>query len=67
MATEMMNQILNALVHGTLICVCTGFCLLGLLGVWKWFFGVVQRVLFALFPALRAWSENRQNRRNGRR
>jgi len=59
MTIDVMSQILNALIRGTLVCVCTGFCFLGLIGVWKWFFGVAQRILYAMFPALKAWCEKR--------
>ena len=63
MSNELFNQILDGIIRGTLGAICTGFCILCLIGIWKWFFGVMRNGLFYLFPNLKAWAENRKQRR----
>lgn len=60
---EIIEQIMDSMVRGTLTGICLGFWVLCLAGVWKWFLGVAKRALFYLFPGLKAWSEDRRKRR----
>ena len=63
MTTELFNQILDGIIRGTLGGICAGFCILGLVSIWKWFFGVMRNGLFYLFPRLKAWSDDRRKRK----
>ena len=46
----MLNELMDALVRGTLAGICVSFWLMGLTAIWKWFLGVVKRFLHWLFP-----------------
>lgn len=50
MTIEMISEILNAMVRGTLYGICISFWMMGLAMIWKWFIGVVKRFLQLLFP-----------------
>ena len=60
MNMEMRNEVLQAIVSGTMTGICLGFIVLGLAAIWKWFFGVVKRVVLFLFPGLEAWAQRRR-------
>ena len=63
MTVEVINQLMDAMVRGTLTGICIAFWLLCMIGIWKWFIGVMKRALFCLFPSLQAWAENRRKMR----
>ena len=63
MTTELFNQLLDGIIRGTLGGICAGFCILGLVSIWKWFLGVMRSGLFYLFPRLKAWAEDRKQRK----
>lgn len=50
MTIEMLNEILDAMVRGTMIGICASFWIMGLAIMWKWFLGVVKRFLHWLNP-----------------
>lgn len=50
MTKEFLNELMNALVDGTIFGICFGFWVMVLMVVWRWFFGVVKRFLHWLFP-----------------
>ena len=64
MNMEMINEVIQAVVSGTMTGICLGFIVLGLAALWKWFFGVVKRVVLFLFPGLEAWAQRRREARN---
>lgn len=37
-------------VQWTFILICVGFWCIGLIAIWKWFIGVIRRMLRYLFP-----------------
>lgn len=63
MTAEMINEFMNTIVQGTLTGVCLAFWFMCIVGVWRWFIGVMKRVLFYLFPGLHAWAESRRKMR----
>ncbi len=60
MNMEMVNQVVEAIVSGTMTGICLGFIALGLVAIWKWFFGVVKRVVIFLFPGIATWVQRRR-------
>lgn len=50
MTKEFLNELMNALVDGTIFGICFGFWVMVLMMVWRWFLGVVKRFLHWLFP-----------------
>ena len=60
MTVEVINQLMDAMVRGTLTGICIAFWLLCMIGIWKWFIGVMKKALFYLFPGLKAWADNRR-------
>ena len=50
MTTEMISEILSAMVRETLYGICINFWMMVLAMIWKWFIGVVKRFLQLLFP-----------------
>jgi len=50
---EIINDIIDCIIRGTLCGICLGFCGYGLVSIWKWFFGVSKRMLHNLFPKCR--------------
>jgi hypothetical protein len=60
MITETINRLMDAVIRGTLCGLCLGFCLYGVIAVWKWFFGVSKRFLHYLFPGCR-WFKSKQS------
>ena len=48
-----LNTIIDIAVRGTICCICLGFGLLGLIAIWKWFFGVMKNALLYLFPGFK--------------
>lgn len=66
MTIELMNQVMDIIIRGTLCGICLGFSLLSLIGIWKWFLGVMVRGLFYFFPGLEDWVRNRKKvKKNG--
>lgn len=43
MTMEMLNEIMDAMIRGSLIGFLASFWLMGLIAVWRWFLGVVKR------------------------
>ena len=60
MNMEIVNEVMEAIIRGTMTGICLGFIALGLVAIWKWFFGVVKRVVLFLFPGLEAWAQRRR-------
>ena len=52
MTTELINTFMDSIIRGTLTGICLGFCILGVVAIWKWFFGVMKRALLYIFPGL---------------
>lgn len=50
MTMETINMIMDAMVKGTLTGICISFWMFGLAMVWKWFVGVIKRMIHYLFP-----------------
>ena len=63
MTVEVINQLMDAMVRGTLTGICIAFWLLCMIGIWKWFIGVMKKALFYLFPGLKVWADNRRKTR----
>ena len=63
MTVEVINQLMDAMVRGTLTGICIAFWLLCMIGIWKWFIGVTKKALFYLFPGLKAWADNKRKMR----
>ena len=43
---EMINDFMDMLVHSTITGICLAFWIIALMGIWKWFLGVMKRALF---------------------
>lgn len=52
MSMEMLNELMDSMIRGSLVGFIASFWIMGLVAVWKWFFGVVKRFLRYLFPGL---------------
>lgn len=50
MTMEMLNEIMDAMIRGSLIGFLASFWLMGLIAVWRWFLGVVKRFLHWINP-----------------
>ena len=50
MTMEMLNEIMDAMIRGSLIGFFASFWLMGLVAVWRWFLGIVKRFLHWLNP-----------------
>lgn len=50
MTMDSINEILDAIIRGSLLGFLAGFWLMGLAAIWKWFLGVAKRFLHWLFP-----------------
>ena len=50
MTMEMLNEIMDAMIRGSLIGFLASFWLMGLVAIWRWFLGVVKRFLHWLCP-----------------
>ena len=50
MATEVIYGFMEQTVQWTFILICIGFWCIGLIAIWKWFIGVIRRMLRYLFP-----------------
>ena len=46
----MLNEIMDAMIRGSLIGFLASFWLMGLIAVWRWFLGVVKRFLHWINP-----------------
>ena len=62
---EMINDFMDMLVHSTITGICLAFWIIALMGIWKWFLGVMKRALFYLFPGLKTWADKRRKKDNG--
>lgn len=51
---EFMDALTDATINGIVI----SFWFICLVGLWKWFLGVVKKVLLNLFPGLKGLSKN---------
>ena len=56
-----MNELMNALVDGTIFGICFGFWVMVLMMVWRWFLGIVKRFLHWLFPKRFATKNTTEN------
>ena len=63
---EMINDFMDMLVHSTITGICLAFWIIALMGIWKWFLGVMKRALFYLFPGLKTWADKRRKKDNGK-
>ncbi|MDB8736267.1 hypothetical protein [Ruminococcus bicirculans (ex Wegman et al. 2014)] len=52
MTMEMLNELIDASVRGTLLGISAFFWIFGIVAIWKWFFGVTKRFVLWLFPNL---------------
>ena len=50
MTMDSINEILDAIIRGSLLGFLAGFWLMGLAAIWKWFLDVAKRFLHWLFP-----------------
>ena len=50
MTMEMLNEIMDAMIRGSLIGFLARFWLMGRIAVWRWFLGVVKRFLHWINP-----------------
>lgn len=50
MTMEMLSEIMDAMIRGSLIGFLASFWLMGLIAVWRWFLGVVKRFLHWINP-----------------
>lgn len=57
MTMEMINDLINASIRGTLLGISLSFWIFGLVAIWKWFFGVIKRLFLLLFPNFRKKKE----------
>ena len=62
---EMINDFMEMLDHSTITGICLAFWLIDLMGIWKWFLGMMKRALLYLFPGLKTWADKRRNKDNG--
>ena len=50
MTMEMLNEIMDAMIRGSLIGFLASFWLMGLIAVWRWFLEVIKRFLHWINP-----------------
>lgn len=62
MTMNVISQFMDFIIRWSLCLICTGICILCLLSIWKWFFGVVKRWMFDIFPGIRSWVEKRRRK-----
>lgn len=62
MTTELINTFMDSIIRGTLTGICLGFCILGVVAIWKWFFGVIKRALLYIFPGLQTRLDKRADK-----
>lgn len=58
MTIDIVNQIIDASIRGTLLGITIFFWGCGLVAVWKWIFGVAKRLIKWLFPDFFIKKEN---------
>lgn len=61
MTMDSINEILDAIIRGSLLGLLAGFWLMGLAAIWKWFLGVAKRFLHWLFPKAKWFQPKEQN------
>lgn len=61
MTTEMIYSFMEQTVQWTFIIMCICFWGIGMIAIWKWFVGVVRRMLRYLFPRKFRKNEDRDN------
>jgi len=49
MTMEMLNELIDASIRGTLLGISAFFWIFGIVEIWKWFFGVTKRFVLWLF------------------
>lgn len=52
MTMEFLNNLIDASIIGTLLGISISFWIFGLIAVWKWFLGIVKKMVHWLFPNL---------------
>jgi len=52
MTMEMLNQLIDASIRGTLLGISLFFWCFGLVAIWKWFFSIIKKLVHWLFPNL---------------
>ena len=61
MTMDFINSLIDASIRGTLLGITIFFWVVGLVSIWKWFFGVMKRLLHWLFPKCR-WFQPKQEK-----
>lgn len=61
MTMDFINSLIDASIRGTLLGITIFFWGFGLVSIWKWFFGVMKRLLHWLFPKCR-WFQPKQEK-----
>ena len=64
MTIESINNFLNIIIQWTLVGVSSGFCLICVIGIWKWFLSVTYRAIIYFFPGLRSWIKDKRKKNN---
>lgn len=64
MTMEMVNTFMDSIIRGTLAGFCLSFYILVIAAVWKWFLGIMKRILMYLFPGLRAGADKKRKEGN---
>ena len=50
MTTDWIYSFMETAVQWTFVCICIAFWAVGVIAIWKWFIGVLHRMLRYLFP-----------------
>ncbi len=64
MAMEMINTFMDSIIRGTLAGFCLSFYILAIAAVWKWFLGIMKRILLYLFPGIKARADKKGKKKN---
>ena len=60
MTMDFINSLIDASIRGTLLGITIFFWDFGLVSIWKWFFGVMKRLLHWLFPKCRCFQPKQE-------
>ena len=63
MTMDFINFLIDASIRGTLLGITIFFWGFGLVSIWKWFFGVMKRLLHWLFPRCK-WFQPKQEEKD---
>lgn len=63
MTMDFINSLIDASIRGTLLRITIFFWGFGLVSIWKWFFGVMKRLLHWLFPKCK-WFQPKQEEKD---